>query len=163
MPTLTIDRLAPQELPRHRTPLVGREREAATARALLLEPNVALLTLTGPGGVGKTRLALRVAADLAGDDADAPTAFPDGVCFVDLGAVADPALVLPAIAQALEVRETGGRPILAALTATLRPLRLLLVLDNVEQVARRPRLRICSAPARGSKPWRRAGRSCGSL
>ncbi len=135
MPTLTIDRLAPQELPRHRTPLVGREREAATARALLLEPNVALLTLTGPGGVGKTRLALRVAADLAGDDADAPTAFPDGVCFVDLGAVADPALVLPAIAQALEVRETGGRPILAALTATLRPLRLLLVLDNVEQVA----------------------------
>jgi non-specific serine/threonine protein kinase len=106
---------------------VGRAAEIATARALLLDAAVPLLTLTGPGGVGKTRLALAIADDVA-------SAFADGAVFVDLSPIRDPALVMATIAEAVGVRERGERPLAAQLAAALRPRQLLLVLDNCEQV-----------------------------
>jgi predicted ATPase len=109
------------------TTLVGREPEIAAVAALLREPTVRLVTLTGPGGVGKTRLALAVAGELAGE-------FADGVAFVELAAVRDPALVGEAIVQALGIRRTDDQPAQATLTALLRDHELLLVLDNFEHV-----------------------------
>jgi len=109
------------------TSFVGRQREIATISNLLRSPGVRLVTLSGPGGVGKTRLALRVAEEVGG-------AYADGVAFVSLASIDDPDLVVPAIAGALGVRETGDRPVLDTLVGALYQRHLLLVLDNFEHV-----------------------------
>jgi non-specific serine/threonine protein kinase len=118
-------------LPAPPTSFVGRERELAALGARLRDPGVRLLTLTGPGGVGKTRLALEAARGLL-DAGGAP--FAHGVAFVDLAPTADPSLVPTAVAQVLGVQEGGGRPLGEALALALRDRRLLLVLDNFEHL-----------------------------
>ena len=114
-------------LPRSLTSFVGREREIGEVSSLLRRDDVRLVTLTGPGGVGKTRLALRVAEDLA-------DRLPDGVALVPLAPVTDPDLVLPTIAGVLGVRTAADRPVIEQVVAALHDRPLLLLLDNVEQV-----------------------------
>ena len=114
-------------LPRPPTRLIGRESEMETISALLAQQDVRLVTLTGPGGTGKTHLALAVATDLLGH-------YPDGVVFVDLSPLIDAARVLPTIASVLGVRERGEEPLGQSLGQYLQDRRLLLVLDNCEQV-----------------------------
>jgi predicted ATPase/DNA-binding SARP family transcriptional activator len=118
---------APKSLPRFTTGFVGRRQELEAVRDLLVRTDARLVTLTGPGGSGKTRLAVETAAGLSGD-------FPGGVWFVPLAAVREAGLVGPAIAQALGVEDTTDRPWLDAITDHLRDRRALLVLDNFEQV-----------------------------
>jgi non-specific serine/threonine protein kinase len=131
------DRRRRHNLPAQLTSFVGREREIAEVARLLsgagLPPGARpgaeprLVTLTGPPGTGKTRLALEAAASML-------ARFPDGVRFVPLAPVRDPGLVVAGIAQALDVREVGGRPMPERLTDFLQGRRLLLVLDNFEHV-----------------------------
>jgi predicted ATPase/DNA-binding SARP family transcriptional activator len=114
-------------LPSPPTPLIGRERELVETTRLLSDPQVRLVTLTGPPGTGKTRLTLELAARAAEH-------FPDGVFFVALASLAAPDLVGSEVAQALDVREHAARPVEEALERRLRDRQTLLVLDNFEHL-----------------------------
>jgi predicted ATPase/DNA-binding XRE family transcriptional regulator len=115
-------------IPAPLTPLVGREREIDDVRRLLRHEGLRLVTVTGPGGVGKTRLVIAVAHEIAAD-------YPDGVTFIDLSALSDPDLVLPSIVTTLGISTAGARPVLDVLIDAMRQQQRLLAVDNFEHVA----------------------------
>src|SRR6266566_5037010 len=126
-PPQTAVHARPAPVPVPRSPLIDRAQEVALVRDLLQREDVGLVTLTGTGGVGKTRLAIQVAADLA-------SRFADGVAFVSLASLTDPELVELTVARALGVSDADGQSIGERLREYLRPRQLLLLLDNAEQV-----------------------------
>jgi len=126
-PPLNTPGIRRTNLPTQPTPLIGRASELAQLGVLVHQPDTRLLTLTGPGGIGKTRLALELVGVVLEQ-------FPDGVWLVELAPLVTPALIVPAIAAVLEVREDPGRPLLTTLTTYLRERQPLLILDNCEHL-----------------------------
>ncbi|MFO1303256.1 MAG: tetratricopeptide repeat protein [Burkholderiales bacterium] len=124
-PALRSLEATPNNLPQQVTSFVGRERELARVRDLLAQSR--LVSLVGPGGIGKTRLSLQLAADLLED-------FPDGIWFIEFAAIVDPSLVPKVVAQALGLQEDADTPVAQALCAHLASRRTLLVLDNCEHL-----------------------------
>ncbi len=125
-PLRTLD-TSPNNLPVQFTPFIGREQELTAIQHLLLREEVRLVTLTGPGGTGKTRLGLQAAAELTEH-------LIDGVFFVNLAPISDPALVVPTIAETLGLREGAEQSLLERLREDLRQKQMVLLLDNFEQV-----------------------------
>lgn len=119
--------LRPGTFPALRAPLIGREREVAGLTGLLRRDDVPLVTLTGPGGVGKTRIAVAVAAQIGSE-------FPDGARFADLSPIREPQRVLPTIARSLGLTDKGTQPVAEQLVGHLANRTMLIVVDNVEQV-----------------------------
>jgi predicted ATPase/class 3 adenylate cyclase len=128
-PALRTLETHPHNLPIQLTPLLGRDEDVAAICACVAEYGARLVTLTGPGGTGKTRLALAVAAELLDD-------FPDGVWFVDLAPLNDPALVLPTVARTLGLREGSDQSLAEVVSGYLAAKRLVIVLDNYEHLLR---------------------------
>ncbi len=126
-PALKTLAARPTNLPIQSTPLIGRELQVTDAVTLVRRQDIRLVTLTGAGGTGKTRLSLQVAAELVTD-------FEDGVFLVDLAAITDPQLFIPTVAQTLSVREKPGQSLAETLSDYLRDKHVLLVLDNFEQL-----------------------------
>lgn len=114
-------------LPRPLTRLIGRASERAMGRVFLVDENVPLLTLTGPGGCGKTRVALAIASDVS-------HAFRDGVVWVDLAPISEPSLITATVARALGIEPRKSLPVAESLSRHLQPQQLLLVLDNCEHL-----------------------------
>src|SRR5438876_1831285 len=127
LPPLRILDNSQNNLPVQPTPLVGRVREVGAVCELMRRDEVRLLTLTGPGGIGKTRLGLQVATELS-------ESFAGGVFFVDLAPLSNPWLVISTVAQILGIQEAAGQPLLERLKEGLQKQQLLLLLDNFEQV-----------------------------
>jgi predicted ATPase/DNA-binding CsgD family transcriptional regulator len=127
MKPLLLSTSGSHNLPLHLTPFVGRHKERAQLAGLLADPVRRLLTLVGPGGIGKTRLGLQIAADSL-------PLHPDGVWLVQLADLSDPVMVPQSVASELRVIEQPGRPLLETLSSRLQPMHLLLVLDNCEHL-----------------------------
>lgn len=119
----------PNNLPSPPTKFIGRAKQIAAIEEMLLQPDIRLITLTGPGGTGKTRVGLEVCRAVMGH-------FPDGVYFVDLAPIRDPDLVLTTTAHMIGIREGGGRPPLENMKVYLSGKQVLLLFDNFEQVAK---------------------------
>jgi non-specific serine/threonine protein kinase len=120
-------RSRPHNLPVHLTSLIGRETEIAAIAKLIRQEGIRLLTLTGPGGTGKTCLALEAAATLIGD-------FDDGVCFISLATIFDPGLVASEVCHVLRIEEAIGSPLIDSLKQHLKSKKMLILFDNFEQL-----------------------------